>query len=211
MAWMCGCRVEVASIRPSDNHAGVVIHQGDPVDPIDGLIARRNAETYLGRFGMLPVPTFPTELRRRAEVSIMVSLAGDLGEELAGPRSGYLPEPQHEQEAIGLASEVVALSDHQRDALDRSENRAKPGDEAHAYDQANALTRDQLEAIAHVAWLRAVTRNIVFSNLFADLVEVLVPVLLQHEVLAGEHVMSILDKATEKYRHLRVVAAKERP
>jgi hypothetical protein len=212
MAYLCGYRVEVASIRPSEAHAGVVLYEGDSPGSIEALRARRNQESFLGRVGLVPTPLFPTELRRCAEASIMVCLAGPIGEELAGPQTGYLADSPHEAEAIELAAEITQLWDFQRQALEHAE-RPDPNhlsDEAQAYDKANDLTAHltarQLEAAAHVRWLREVTWNLVFTKPFADLVETLVPVLLQHEVLAGEHVTSILDKATEKRRHLRAVA-----
>lgn len=212
LAFLCGYALELASIRPSDAHGGVVIYSGEGsrVSDFEGVRARRGNTSYLARLGMNPTPLFPADLRRRAEVGIMISLAGPLAEELAGPReNGYRPESPDEVQALATAVEYVQLSEVEVQRLELSERTPKPTDEENALTDAGALTPNQFEAIAYVNWLRQVTRNIVFTEAFAGLVEMLVKPLLEHEVLAGEHVTAILAKATGERRPMRLVASRK--
>lgn len=222
MAWLLGFEVKMISIRPGAHYSGITSFGDGPNvglwETFDGMTRRRNADTFLGRIGLAPPTLWPAEDRRRLESSIMVTLSGDMGELLAAPfesafrQEETVDEAETTQLARRLASQPAefppALSDAQRERLERTERTEFPNDEARAMEDASSATGDILEAIALKRYLQRVTRNIVFTEAFYELLTKVTPLLLEHTVLDGGYVADVLERATESKRRLRLVASK---
>jgi ATP-dependent Zn protease len=183
VAFIFGRRVEVVSIRPTMQWGGVVFSRPTKVhdDEAESLGA--------------PVMFLPARLRRDIEQDVVMTLAGDLGEELRfGRRSGYgLTKDET------VADEVVrelALSAKQRAMLALGDEPAAAGDDdwSMAVRMTAALT-SELEATAYLGFLRAAARAVVFSPQCVRLVEALVPVLLERDVVGGGEVRAVFRAA----------------
>jgi hypothetical protein len=171
----------VVSIRSCPQWSGVCFHRPEPL---------RAAElACLGR----PAVLLPARLRRACETAIIIALAGRIGEELAGPwRSGYRSESADERHAEQVA---LMLTQRERALLSQGEG----GEESFEPDEERATEMSRLlvgqEAAAHVLYLRAVTRSLVYSERFKCLVEALAPELLAYGTLSGRRVSAIFKQA----------------
>lgn len=112
----------------------------------------------------VPSIAWPDALRRRLEAEICGALAGELGGMLAGWWGDdlYLREELAEEEAAETAARALAtLSPRHRELLDRAE--ADPecvSDETSAWRRSYALTGDDRESGAHLAWMSVVTTRL---------------------------------------------------
>jgi hypothetical protein len=137
----------------------------------------------------------PIDVRNAIEREIVVCLAGPIAGELALPTTGYYgPDPcevDAEREATGFA----ALSPRAQELIVGMEGDPARGidDEVSALHLSHALTWDDSEAAAHLAWLRVTARNLVVSRWYR--LAALADVLLERRFLDGDPAVRILSTA----------------
>jgi hypothetical protein len=144
---------------------------------------------------------FDVNERRRAEVSIMVSLAGRLGE-LLMPKlaTGYRDDTVDidQERAIAAATELTA---EQAGWLYEAEHHETPPDEDRAFEMARRIAGDEA-AGALVHFLSLETRRLVFSHLVRSLVPPVVDLLLARGAIPGEAVRDVVETITgEALKH----------
>jgi len=163
---------ELVSIRPGQAYRGVTLGTGG--DPWQGTFEPQ-------RLSILQ----PADLRRVLEQRIVVSLAGDVGADLGAlPRSGYRPITADEQDAETTARALNQLSPRHRELLAAAESASDvESDDEAAIAWSFVLSGSQDESIAHLSWLRHVTRRLLSAHI--DGLSRLVPRLLEVEVLDG--------------------------
>jgi hypothetical protein len=193
MAYLLHRRAGIVSIRPGAHHGGIAFHGPAPKVPQEMF------DRHLGH----PVPLLPATLRRSIETTIMISLAGDEAEFLLWCRSPekarFRPETaEDEAVAEGFARDLVSLTRPEREKLDEAERSEHKSDEDKVWLFANAAVGEPNEAGAYLAWLRAVTRGLIWGTRCVRLIEALVPELLEHEVLSARAVRAILLAADGK-------------
>jgi ATP-dependent Zn protease len=178
-------RVELVSVRPAMQWGGVVFSRPTRVSDDETL--------SLGE----PVMFVPHRLRRDVEQSVVMTLAGDIGEELRfGRRTGYGLTADEMRAAEVVRG--VALSAKERLLLARGEGPEHAGDDDWSFAvRMTAAVTSELEATAYLGFLSAAARAVVFSSLCVRLVEALVPVLLEREVLGAREVRAVLRAAEQ--------------
>jgi len=221
VAELLGVRVDVVSIRPAaERHKGVTIHASLGHDEVTELLGRRQGKSVLARWGVVPVPFFDPEERRRAETSVMISLAGHLGEFLMPefPSGGYRDDMADIDQARAVAASVE-LTAQQTAWLDDAEHREEiPGDDDAAFQKARWNTGEEA-AGAFVHYLSWETRRLVFSELVRRIIPLVVDRLLAHEIIPGSVVREIIESVTgETLEHreeattlVRAAAKQEHP
>ena len=181
-AYLLGLRVELVTVKPGRTWSGACL----------------TAPTRLAAEGLryeAPVIMQPTRLRLQIEKLIVHSLAGRIGEELAGYFPvGYNTEPEEERAAAKLV-EATTLTPAQREMLQRGDDDQpfRTDDESACALAWTFAARD--EAAAFLNLLRCSARVLVYTERFRQLVGVLVPALLMHETLTGGQVRQLLRQA----------------
>jgi hypothetical protein len=195
VAELLGVRVDVVSIRPGEHHRGVTIHASLAVDDIAEILARRHGTSLLARWGVKPYPFFDPEERRRAECSIMVALAGHLGEFLAPePFTGFVEDTGADDHARAIAAAAELTAEQERWLAD-AEHTETLGDDDAAFEKARRIAGDEAAA-AFVHFLTLETRRLMFSPLVRSLVPPVVDELLRYEAISGETVREIVSRVT---------------
>ena len=184
MSFALNLPVDVISIRPGEGYSGVMI--GRP----RGLPA--NAENSIGH----AIPRLPASLRRHVESRVMVLLAGRLGGLLVGTE-GFVGDDEDAVAALDEIHEGVrrsSLSAREQGLLDAAERDLNPmqSDQERALNLAGLVAMDDTQARLYLAWLRNVTASYVFTWAFRREVELIVPELLEHEVISGRKARSLI-------------------
>jgi hypothetical protein len=154
-----------------------------------------------------PLALQPAAFRNELERRILVALAGPAGEVLwmMQERSGGYVSTD-DQRAVGRVVRKLGLAEHQRALLDsgNDDKRESLSDREKAARLAAALV-SEAEVVAYLAWLESSARRLVSDPGFVRLVAALVPVLLEHESVAGGDVQRLFDE-TSREAFTRVAA-----
>jgi len=171
--------VGLVSIRPTAESGGFARHRCERIKP--------------GTFRPeLPTILMPARLRRTVESEIVISLAGQVAEILAGPPApGYRGLTDDERQAVAASRSLAALDPREESELHEIESTIdqQPTDSERASGLSYALAGD--EAAQHFSWMRAVAMSVVASDRVQRLIAALVPELLAHEVLPPRRVRAI--------------------
>jgi hypothetical protein len=201
-AALFGFDVETVSIRPGKHYAGIATLVDAPVNEIAEIRQRsESGGALLSRWGATPVPLFDPDVRRPAELSIMVALAGPAAEILAGPvPGGRFVDDFDEATASAVARGITERQAAHLISVDRPD---LVSDDDMAIETARTIAGEKA-AGALVAWLQWETRRLVTSELFVALSTPLVELLLRNEVLSGDAVVAIVRRQQDQT--LKVVA-----
>ena len=194
-AYVFGRPVSLVSIRPGAHFLGVTTwtpgrFPGEA--PVD-----------------IPAIMWPAKARRAIETSIVVSLAGSLGAMLSGwPEEDGYRAPPDEDEAERSARVLAGLSERETATLAGLESATEPipADDERARRLSWAIAGTS-EAGLHLAYMRGVTRSLVYNPNFGRLLEALVPELLERGVLSGRRVREILSAAEGRLPPATQIAA----
>jgi len=180
--------VHLVSIRPTRSWSGVCFSGGLRLVESDYSLDNLNR----------PTPLLPAKLRRAIETQIMGKLAGGLAEELAGFHAdGYVSETPDERQATAIAK--MCFTARQRELLATGDNDLPSETDAQAVrGLAYALAGDET-AVALIAWLRAETRQLIYSPRCRRLVDAIAAELLEHETVGASRLRAI-------YREVKAAA-----
>jgi ATP-dependent Zn protease len=172
--------ISLASIRPTRGWKGVVYSKRFAIAETDYELEK------LAR----PTPLQPAQLRREIETDIMQSLAGRIAEELQGSfTNGYA----HDSDDVAAASLAeLNLTSRQRELLARGD--VEPGSLETDGERATALAyalAGEGKVYAYLAWLRAETRDLIYSPRGTRLVTAIAEALLERETLSGAQCRTI--------------------
>lgn len=173
---------ELLSLRPGQAYQAV-------------MIPGTGGPAWSGDFGAVandPSILFPDDLRRHLEISICVSLAGDIAAMLAGywGDAVYRESLDDETAAQTMAGALAALSPRHRELL--AETEAKPtmeSDDDAAQGGSFVLTGHDAERWAHLAWMGVLTRRLVGDH--ADALTRLADALVRLDVMDAETFLPI--------------------
>jgi hypothetical protein len=180
-----GHGVSLVSIRAGAGYRGITMLQFGPT-----FVSTSSVDLDL------PVVRQPPNVRGSLEADIVVSLAGPMAALYADLKSGYLAPDPCDKAVEQAATDLSHLSPRHRELIVTAEglpDHQYPGDETSASTLAWALAGEMTEAAAHVNWLRAVARNLVFAHWFQ--IVALADALLERTVLDGDTAKSIVNNA----------------
>lgn len=193
VATALGRRVTFLSVRPGKHFSGIAPYAPPRIGP--------NAK--LNRPAILQ----PAAWRRSLEIMTCVSLAGDIAGDLVSPRTGYIPPTEDQQLAEKVAQSLARLSRRDAKYLKTLERQEEP----FIYDGDSAAETAWLlsgeEAAQHLAYLRAVTRRLVYDR--SRSISVLAEVLEQTKTLSGQRVREILQSDSGRAVRSVLTQAKE--
>jgi hypothetical protein len=196
VATLLGGWVEVVSTKAGEHYAGITLLESFAVNTAAELLARRHGTSLLARWGAVPYALFDPEQRSRAERSIMVSLAGHLGELLMPEfvSGGYRDDTTDIDQARAIAT-AADLTVAQAGWLHESEHQEIPVDEDAAFETAKQIGGDDGAAalVNHLAWE---TRRLVFGPLVRTLVPPVADELRHRETIPGSLVREIVESVS---------------
>jgi hypothetical protein len=145
---LVGVRVELISMHRSEEYGAFVHHGGHSIPCSDPSV---------------PLLLQPADVRRGVESWMTILLAGRVGEELPGPRSGFFYDTAPcEQAAEASAMTLAHLSPRHRELVTSHMGSSGPSDDDKVIWVAGDLAG--AEAIHHFALMGAIARRLVYEN-----------------------------------------------
>jgi hypothetical protein len=184
-----GRPIRVVSIRPGAQYRGTTLYESST-----GL-----SEALAGVFDpSAPALLQPSETRTAIEREIVITLAGPTAGQWAHVTTGRIEPDPCEIDAEKAAAGLAALSPRHRELIVSEEvsDAERVGDEQAASNLSWALIGEPIEEVMHLAWLRAVTSNLVVRQWHQ--IEALANALLDRTVLDGATAAAIVTAAPRR-------------
>lgn len=181
-AWLYDRPLAVVSIKPGRHYNGVTRFES----------ADRG---WIEAFDVDSAALFqPIDVRTAIEREIVISLAGPIAAELALPPTGFTGPDECELVAERESASMAALSPRAQELVTAMESGPPhESDEQTAAHLSHALTWDEAEAAAHLAWLRVTARRLIARHWYRA--AALAAALLERPVLDGKTAVAILTAA----------------